>query len=111
MIDPGCINSDQVLIDPSVLESADNTPSVGLLWFAATSSNAPASRDIVKEVWVLDSMRPNMFDRKLWPPDDLDLFNLGVGKKLLSAFDHILKKVERGVVQRREEHVLQERVR
>ena len=80
MIDPSSVNSDQVLVDPSVLEGADNSPGVELFWLATASINTPAVWDVVKEEWVLKSMRPNMFDSKLWPPDEVHLLDLGVGK-------------------------------
>ena len=107
MIDSGSVDSDQVLVDPSVLEGADDAPGVELLWLAAASIDPPAAGDVVQEEGVLDSVGPDVLDGELGPPDEVDLLDLAVGEQLLVALDNILEKVEGGVVQRGHPHVLQ----
>ena len=110
MIGSGGVDPDQILVDPSMFKSADNAPSVELLWFTTTTINAPTFRDVVKEERILEGMRPNMFDSKLWPSDEVNLLHLGFREQLLVTRDNILKKVERGVVKSRNPHVLQEEI-
>ena len=73
MVGPGSVDPDQVLVDPPVLEGADNTPGVELLWLAAASINTPAAGDVVHEERVLESVRPDVLDRELRPSDEVDL--------------------------------------
>ena len=80
MINSGSVDSDQVLVDPSVLEGADDAPGVELLWLAAASIDPPASGDVVHEEGVLESVRPDVLDGELGPPDEVDLLDLAVGK-------------------------------
>ena len=111
VVAPGGVDPDQVVVDPPVLQGADDAPGVGLLWHATAAVGAPARGDVVDEVVVLDGVGPDVPDRELGPPLHLDALELPDLEQLLLPLGDVLEEVEGGVLQLGEEHVLQKRRR